>query len=133
MADETASAGTTAAYWDAFAGAHLNSPTHWEANVAVRRFQWKLVAGDAELNPVRWFMEKYGPFRSLASLCSGTGILERHVASHWLRTAGQITGFDISPHSIELARGAANGIRGVEREKFQEFRKGRLYVRGFLN
>jgi SAM-dependent methyltransferase len=116
MAGETASAGTTAAYWDAFAGAHLNSPAHWEANEAVRRFQWKLVTGDAELNPVTWFMEKYGPFASLASLCSGTGLLERHVANRWLRSAGQITGFDISPHSVELAREAAKGIRGVAYE-----------------
>ena len=107
---------TTAAYWDAFAGAHLNSPTHWEANAAVRRFQWQIVTGNAELNPVTWFMDKYGPFRKLASLCSGTGILERHVAARWLKDGGQITGFDISPHSIELAREAAKGIRGVDYE-----------------
>jgi SAM-dependent methyltransferase len=116
MPHETAASETTAAYWDAYAGSHLNSPTHWEANSAVRRFQWKLVTGDPEQNPVTWFMEKYGPFTSLASLCSGTGILERHVASRWLRDAGQITGFDISPHSIELAREAAKDIRGVRYE-----------------
>src|SRR6266700_8158541 len=113
MFHETAAV-TTAAYWDAFAGAHLNSPTHWEANAAVRRFQWTLITGDAELNPVTWFMERYGPFKSLASLCSGTGILERHVANRWLKEGGQITGFDISPRSVELARHAAEGIRGID-------------------
>ena len=69
----------TAAHWNAYAGAHLNSPTHWEANEAVRRFQWSLITGNPELNPIAWFMERYGPFRAMCSLCSGTGILERMV------------------------------------------------------
>jgi ubiquinone/menaquinone biosynthesis C-methylase UbiE len=62
--------------------------------------------------PVNWFIDKYGPFTSMASLCSGTGILELHVASHWLQERGSIVGFDISRHSVELATQAAQGIRG---------------------
>jgi hypothetical protein len=46
----SAASATTSAYWDKFAGTHLNNPTHWGANEAVRRFQWKLITGDSELN-----------------------------------------------------------------------------------
>jgi SAM-dependent methyltransferase len=106
----------TATHWDSYAGTHLNSPTHWEANEAVRRFQWALITGNPELNPVAWFMERHGPFRAMCSLCSGTGILERMVSDHWLRSGGNITGFDISPRSVEDARKAAAGFPGLSYE-----------------
>lgn len=117
LVDSAPSAEKTATvvdFWNRFAGDHLNSPTHWEANEAVRRFQWNLITGNPETNPITWFMTRFGPFASMASLCCGTGVLERHVAAHWLRTGGCITGFDISPRSIEMARAAAGDIPGID-------------------
>jgi len=113
---ETEHASRTAAHWDRFAGTHLNNPTHWEANEAVRRFQWELITGNPEWNPVAWFMERYGPFREMCSLCSGTGILERMIADHWLRDGGTITGFDISHQSVQTASRDATPFKGITYE-----------------
>ena len=93
-------------YWDKFVGTHLNSPDHWEANQVTQQFQWRLICGDPFKNPVDWFMEEYGPFNRMASICAGSGILERHVsASYCQNSDALIEGYDISPKSIELGRG----------------------------
>jgi len=104
---------SVAAYWDKFVGTHLNSPDHWEANQVVQQAQWRLITGDPFLNPVDWFIRKFGPFSAMASICAGSGILERGVANMYLRDGGRIDGYDISPASIEIARQKAKGIRGI--------------------
>jgi SAM-dependent methyltransferase len=107
-------ANSVAAYWDQFVGTHLNSPDHWEANQVVQQAQWRFVTGDPFLNPVDWFIRKFGPFTTMASICSGSGILERHVAKNYLRHGeGRIDGYDISSGSLALARENALGIKGV--------------------
>lgn len=106
---------SVADYWDKFVGTHLNSPDHWEANQVVQQIQWKLSTGDAFQNPVDWFMDKFGPFERMASICSGSGILENHIALNYLQgKTGIIEGYDVSPGSLDLARKNAAGLRGVQ-------------------
>ncbi|MEJ8823993.1 class I SAM-dependent methyltransferase [Variovorax humicola] len=106
---------SVADYWDRFVGTHLNSPDHWEANQVVQQAQWKSSTGDAFKNPVDWFMERFGPFEKMASICSGSGILEQHIASNYLQGGtGQIEGYDLSPGSISLAKEKTAGLRGVQ-------------------
>jgi len=93
-----------AGYWDRYVGSHINSPDHWEANQVVQQWQWRCISGDPSKNPIDWFLDTYGPFGSMASICSGSGVLELHVGSRCLHTGGIISGYDISPGSIEVAR-----------------------------
>src|SRR5262245_33229887 len=67
---------SVAEYWDKFVGSHLNSPDHWEANQVVQQSQWRFITGSAFLNPIDWFMQRFGPFARMASICSGSGLLE---------------------------------------------------------
>jgi SAM-dependent methyltransferase len=105
-------AATVASYWDKFVGSHLNSPAHWESNEVVRQYQYRTITGDASLGPIDWFMKRFGPFTAMASICAGSGVLERHVA-RYLPPGGRIDGYDISPGSLEVARQQAAGIEGV--------------------
>jgi SAM-dependent methyltransferase len=105
---------SVAEYWDKFVGSHLNSPDHWEANQVVQQSQWRFITGSAFLNPIDWFMQRFGPFARMASICSGSGLLERHIAASYLRDPdGRIDGYDISPGSVEVARAKAAGMSGV--------------------
>ena len=105
---------SVAEYWDKFVGTHLNSPDHWEANQVVQQAQWKLCTGDAFINPVDWFIERFGPFEKMASICSGSGILEQHIALNYLQGGtGQIDGYDVSPGSLKVARERTAGLRGI--------------------
>lgn len=106
-----------AEYWDKFVGSHLNSPDHWEANKVVQQTQWSYITGDPFKNPLHWFYERYGPFSNMASICSGSGLLERDIAINYLQNnAGFITGYDISPVSIQIASESCRGLRGVKFE-----------------
>jgi SAM-dependent methyltransferase len=106
-----------AEYWDKFVGSHLNSPDHWEANKVVQQTQWSYITGDPFKNPLHWFYERYGPFSNMASICCGSGLLERDIAINYLQNnAGFITGYDISPTSIQMASESCRGLRGVKFE-----------------
>ena len=108
---------TVSEYWDKFVGSHLNSPDHWEANKVVEQAQWKFITGDPLKNPLHWFLETYGPFETMASICCGSGLLERDVAVNYLKSkTGVITGYDISPGSVQVARESCRNLRGVQFE-----------------
>jgi hypothetical protein len=99
MDDATA----VAAYWDKAVGSHLTSVDHWEANKVVEGYQWNVITGSPSANPVDWFFQKYGPFKQMASICCGSGVLERHVAGAYLQnSAGSITGYDISSAPLKF-------------------------------
>ncbi len=105
---------SVAEHWDKFVGAHINSPDHWEANQVVRQSQWRFITGDPFLNPIDWFMKRFGPFSSMASICSGSGVLEQYIGAHYLpKNSGRIDGYDVSPGSLELARASCADLSGV--------------------
>lgn len=100
-ATETADKASAAAkYWDQNVGHHLESFVQWNGCPPIQDHHFKLITGRPDHNPVAWFIEHYGPFENMASIACGDGILERFVAENF---SGQITGFDISPGSIERA------------------------------
>lgn len=109
--DGTADQSRAARYWDEHVGHYINSFNHWEGTKPVQMHQWKHVTGDPNYNPVPWFWHKYGPFDRSASIACGNGILERFVAENLLAPEGRITGFDVSPASVELARSLSNSQR----------------------
>jgi SAM-dependent methyltransferase len=92
----------TQRYWDEHVGDHLQSFLQWETNLPSQLHQNFRVSGDRNVVAAAWFWKKYGPFISVASIGSGTGILER-----WLcglpDFRGTVVGFDISPRSVEVA------------------------------
>jgi SAM-dependent methyltransferase len=103
--------GTSVAdYWDRFVGAHINSPDHWEANQVVRQSQWQFITGDPFQNPIDWFMKRFGPCYSMASICCGGGVLEKYIGT---RYGGRIDGYDVSPGSLEKARKLCADLPGV--------------------
>jgi SAM-dependent methyltransferase len=101
---------SVADYWDRFVGTHINSPDHWEANEVVRQSQWQFITGDPFQNPIDWFMKRFGPFSSMASICSGSGLLEKHIGTKY---GGRIDGYDVSPGSLEQARKLCANLAGV--------------------
>lgn len=106
---------SVADYWDKYVGTHLNSPDHWEANQVVNQFQWRLISGNPLLNPVDWFMQRFGPFSAMASICSGSGLLEQYIGTHYLRDrTGFIHGYDVSPGSLALARASCVDLPNVQ-------------------
>lgn len=106
---------TVADYWDKFVGTHINSPDHWEANQVVNQYQWRLISGNPFLNPIDWFMQRYGPFETMASICSGSGLLEQYVGTHYLSgMSGTINGYDVSPGSLEVARASCAHLPNVK-------------------
>ncbi len=90
-------------YWDKHVGQHLAAFSHWEANEPVTHHQNIRVTGNRDMTALEWFCRKYGPFEDVANIGTGTGILESALCSlpdfH-----GQVVGYDISPHSLEVAR-----------------------------
>jgi 2-polyprenyl-3-methyl-5-hydroxy-6-metoxy-1,4-benzoquinol methylase len=92
----------TQRYWGDHVGDHLQSFLQWETNPPSQLHQNFRVSGDRNVVAAVWFWKKYGPFSSVASIGSGTGILER-----WLcglpDFEGNVVGFDISPRSVEVA------------------------------
>lgn len=105
-----------ARYWDEFVGTHLNSPDHWEANQVVQQFQYRFITGDPFRNPINWFIDNYGPFNEMASICCGSGILEHHIATNYPHShgGGSIDGYDISQGSIEVAIKKCSDLTGVQ-------------------
>ena len=110
------SAKKVADYWDKYVGSHLNSLDHWESNQVVQQFQWKYLTGDRHVNPVSWFFDNYGPFKFMASIGCGTGLLEKFVAENYLPKDGHITGYDISPNSVKIASDNAKGLNNISYE-----------------
>jgi len=93
-------ASAAAKYWDENVGHHLESFVQWNGCPPIQDSHFKLITGRSDYNPVAWFIDRHGPFKNMASIACGDGILERFVADNY---PGQITGFDISPGSIERA------------------------------
>ena len=131
-----------ASYWDEFVGTHINSPDHWEANQVVQQFQWKLITGNPFQNPVDWFIAEFGPFKKMASICCGSGILEHHIATNYLNMSGEgsIDGFDISKGSIDVARhkckdlsGAQFHVRNVNTDTWETSKYDAIFAHGALH
>jgi SAM-dependent methyltransferase len=102
---------TVSTYWDQHVGHHINSFVQWDACKPIQMHHWQLITGNADYNPVSWFWDKYGPFRNMASIACGDGILERFVAENILTGDSRIVGYDISPASVELARSLSRSPR----------------------
>lgn len=126
-------------YWDEHVGQHLNSLLQWEASKPVQMHQWEHISSDPNENPVLWFWKKYGPFGRSASIACGNGILERFVAENLLPPGGRITGFDISPESVNLARSlSANkaadfAVRDLNYEPWEEGIYNAVFANGALH
>jgi SAM-dependent methyltransferase len=128
-----------ASYWDEHVGQHLTSLLQWEASKPVQLHQWEHISGDPNENPVLWFWKKYGPFERSASIACGNGILERFVSENLLPPGGRITGFDISPESVNLARSlSANkaadfAVRDLNYEPWEEGIYNAVFANGALH
>ena len=92
-----------AGYWDEHVGEHLQSFVHWEANEPVTAHQNIRVSGDKQVTALEWFWKKYGPFQDVANIGTGVGLLEQSLCS-MPDFRGRVIGYDISPHSLEIAR-----------------------------
>jgi SAM-dependent methyltransferase len=137
--DGIANRSRVASYWDDHVGEHINSFSHWEGTKPVQMHQWKHVTGDPNYNPVAWFWHKYGPFERSASIACGNGILERYVAENLLPPDGRITGFDVSPASVKLARslskseGADFDVRDMNHQLWDEATYDAVFAHGALH
>ena len=89
-------------FWDDHVGKHLETFDAWDANVPIRMHQNRKISGDPSLTHVDWFWRRYGPFQAMASICSGNGVLEKHIA-YLKDPSATIVGYDISPRSVEIA------------------------------
>lgn len=128
-----------ASYWDKHVGQHLNSLLQWEASKPVQMHQWEHISSDPNENPVLWFWKKYGPFKRSASIACGNGILERFVAENLLPPGGRITGFDISPESVNLARSLSTNqaadfaVRDLNNEPWEDGIYNAVFANGALH
>ena len=102
---------TVAGYWDEHVGQHVDCFLSWEANTPVQEHQNRRVCDGDNVNPVYWFWKKFGPFEHVASIGSGNGILERFICAldGWV----SITGHDISPASVEIAKASCSEFVNV--------------------
>ncbi|MGR9076272.1 class I SAM-dependent methyltransferase [Rhizobium leguminosarum] len=95
-------------YWDEHAGEHLSSKLHWEVHQTIAVFQANLADetwSSHEDTFAGAFLTKYGrKFRSMASVCCGTGILERWLDARYVGHRVKIDGYDISEGSLRIAR-----------------------------
>jgi ubiquinone/menaquinone biosynthesis C-methylase UbiE len=101
--DSVVESSKIAQYWDKHVGEHLAVFSHWEANEPVMHHQNVRVSGRKDVTALEWFYRKYGPFENVANIGTGTGILESALCS-LPDFRGQVLGYDISPHSLEVAR-----------------------------
>ena len=128
-----------ASYWDEHVGQHLSSLLQWEASKPVQMHQWGHISGNPYENPVLWFWKKYGPFERSASIACGNGLLERFVAENLLPSGGRITGFDISPESVNLARSLSTKgsvdfeVRDLNHEPWEEAIFDAVFANGALH
>jgi SAM-dependent methyltransferase len=105
-------------YWDEHAGEHLVDLNHWELNPVVARFQGALASEWGRSQESKFadaFMDKYGGRvrTAAASICCGTGILERWLWDRCENPELTIDGFDVSDGSLNIARQLAVGRSGI--------------------
>ena len=68
---------TVASFWDTNVGRHREPFAHWESPAPIQHALNKLVTGEISVQPPRWFMHQYGPFKHVAELGCGDGIVVR--------------------------------------------------------
>lgn len=111
MKKEDTTATKVSEYWDKNMGKFIGSIEHWEGSDTILKHQFYRVTGSKDLNPINWFYDKYGPFSSMASIGSGTGILEKQLCGI-KNSSASVTGHDISElsvkHAIENCAGYPN-------------------------
>jgi len=85
----------------------VNRPRSWLDHPVILRHVHERVTGDASVNGVRWFQQKYlpGPVDIALSLGCGLGPFERDAIR--MKIAERLFAVDISPGAIESARRAA--------------------------
>ena len=105
---------TVASFWDTNVGRHREPFAHWESPAPIQHALNKLVTGEISVQPPRWFMHQYGPFKHVAELGCGDGIVVRFLLD--IDPGLKVDSYDISPAS--LAR-AADRIK-VRRESGPE-------------
>jgi SAM-dependent methyltransferase len=105
-----------ARFWDKAVGRHREPFAHWESPAPIqRRLNW-IVSGSENIDPVRWFLNEYGPFARVADLGCGDGVL---TATLIPRAPGtRIDAYDISPASLRIARERCGNAANVA---FHEF------------
>jgi len=112
MSDSQKGSVDVANYWDKHVGEHLDSFAHWECNAPVMEHQNFRVSGARNVTALSWFWAKYGPFRSMASIGSGSGILEKCVGT-WKDPGASVVGYDISPGSLKIAAKNCSELQNV--------------------
>ncbi len=97
----------TAAFWDTIDDSRPLQ--FWDLPV-VQRYRKRLISGREDQGALAWFKERYvpRPCGRAISLGCGTGALERRAVK--LGIAGSLTGVDIAPARLALARQKADGM-----------------------
>jgi 2-polyprenyl-3-methyl-5-hydroxy-6-metoxy-1,4-benzoquinol methylase len=107
---------TSAAHWDEMAATHqIAIQRLWLSHPDIQRRMNRLVSGNPEVGPFPWFVQRLRelgvklPVRHLISIGSGTGELERGLAT--LGVADRITAFDVSPEAVRIATEKAAAVK----------------------
>jgi SAM-dependent methyltransferase len=91
-----------AAFWDENVGRHREPFAHWESPQPIANALNMLVSGDSWMGPVPWFITNHGPFRHVAELGCGDGVL-----AHYLLHAYpdlKVDAYDLSQASLDRSQ-----------------------------
>jgi SAM-dependent methyltransferase len=103
-------------HWDKAVGRHREPFAHWESPAPIqRRLNW-IVSGDERINSVQWFVNKFGPFKKVADLGCGDGVLIMALSAIARGTA--IDAYDFSQASIDRSRERAGAVPNLSLRKF---------------
>jgi SAM-dependent methyltransferase len=106
-ADETA---RIAAFWDENVGRHLEPFAHWESPQPIAEALNMLVSGISWMGSPHWFMTNYGPFRQVADLGCGDGVLTYFLMQ--IDPDLKVDAYDLSETSLERSRALVATVDG---------------------
>jgi SAM-dependent methyltransferase len=100
-----------AEFWNKNVGRHREPFAHWESPPVIKEALNQLVSGEASIEPPRWFITNYGPFRHVAELGCGDGVLSHHLLHE--HPDLNIDAYDLSETSLERTRASVATINGA--------------------
>ncbi|WP_316399049.1 class I SAM-dependent methyltransferase [Bradyrhizobium sp. 33ap4] len=96
------------AFWDINVGKHREPFVHWESPEPIQQKLNSLVTGSQNLHPPGWFVQKYGPFDTVAELGCGDGVLAQYLATSYPMKS--LTAYDFSQASLDASKQLCTGL-----------------------